>query len=187
MIVLASGSPRRGEILSMMGYAYVRDVADCDEETGDLTADKAVALLAERKAAAVSARHPGEWVLGSDTLVTLDGTPIGKPADAEDAERMLAALSGRTHTVYTGVCLMRDGEREVFVDSARVTFYPLNGEEIARYVATGEPLDKAGAYGIQGRGAALVRRIEGDFFTVMGLPAGALARRLAERQILPEN
>lgn len=187
MIVLASGSPRRGEILSMMGFAYVRDVADCDEETGDLPAEKAVALLAERKAAAVAARHPGEWVLGSDTLVTLDGSPIGKPADPEDARRMLRTLSGRTHTVYTGVCLMRDGDKEVYVDAAKVTFFPLSEDEIARYVATGEPLDKAGAYGIQGRGCVLVERIEGDFFTVMGLPAGSLARRLAARQIFPEN
>lgn len=186
-MILASGSPRRGEILSMLGYAYTRDVADCDEDTGDLPADRAVALLAERKAAAVADRHPGEWVLGSDTLVTLDGSPIGKPADAADAARMLRALSGRTHTVYTGVCLLRDGAREVFVEEAKVTFYPLSEAQIARYVATGEPLDKAGAYGIQGRGAALVERVEGDFFTVMGLPAGALVRRLEARQILPEN
>ena len=100
---------------------------------------------------------------------------------------MLRALSGRTHTVYTGVCLMRDGESEVFTEEAKVTFYPLSQEQIERYVATGEPLDKAGAYGIQGKGAALVEKIEGDFFTVMGLPAGALAQRLARRQILPKR
>lgn len=186
-MILASGSPRRGEILSMLGYDYIRDVADCDENTDGLTAREAVGVLAERKAAAVAGRHPGEWVLGSDTLVTLDGRPIGKPADPDDAKRMLRALSGRTHTVYTGVCLMRDGESEVFIEEARVTFYPLSQEQIERYVATGEPLDKAGAYGIQGKGAALVEKIEGDFFTVMGLPAGALAQRLARRQILPKR
>ncbi len=185
-MILASGSPRRGEILSMLGYEYVRDVADCAEDTAGLTAGEAVGVLARRKAEAVADRHPGEWILGSDTLVTLDGRPIGKPTGPEDAKRMLRRLSGRTHTVFTGVCLLRDGESEVFTEEAKVTFYPLSEEQIERYVATGEPLDKAGAYGIQGRGAALVEKIEGDFFTVMGLPAGALVRRLENRKILPK-
>ncbi len=171
MLILASGSPRRAEILTMLGYNFEIIPADCDESTGDLTADKAVAILAERKAQSVAESHPDCTVLGSDTLVTVDGAVLGKPTDAEDAARMLRLLSGRTHTVYTGVSVITGDLVTTECVGAKVTFRELSDGEIADYIATGEPMDKAGAYGIQGRGAMLIEGIEGDFFCVMGLPA----------------
>lgn len=186
-MILASQSPRRAEILSMLGFDFEIDVADCDENVDGIPTEQIVAVLARRKAQAVAERHPDEVVIGSDTLVTVDGSPIGKPKDAADAKRMLRLLSGRSHTVYTGVSIIKDGVDETFVVSAEVEFYPLTDAQIDRYVATGEPLDKAGAYGIQGRGALLVRGIKGDFFTVMGLPAAEVTRRLEAYEIYPTN
>lgn len=185
-MILASRSPRRAEILSMLGFAFTVDSADCDESVRGLYTDRIVEVLARRKAMAVAARHPDELVLGSDTLVCLDGAPIGKPKDAVDAKRMLRLLSGRRHTVYTGVSLVQDGEDDTFLCQAEVEFYPLTDAQIERYVATGDPLDKAGAYGIQGPGAVLVRGIQGDFYTVMGLPAAEVARRLERYEIYPQ-
>ena len=111
-------------------------------------------------------------------LGLIDGAILGKPRDEEDACRMLAALAGRTHTVFTGVCVKTAKEERIFAERTDVTFYPLTEEEIREYVATGEPMDKAGAYGIQGRGSLLVEKIDGDFYTVMGLPVAALYRAL---------
>ena len=122
---------------------------------------------------------PGELVIAADTIVALDGAVLGKPADGPEAFRMLSALSGRRHQVYTGVTLLRDAERCTEHEVTTVTFRELTRDDITRYIATGEPMDKAGAYGIQGCGALLVERIEGDYFNVMGLPVGRLGRMLA--------
>lgn len=187
MLILASGSPRRSEILSMLGFKFEKHVAGCDENVGGMSVSDMVCVLAERKARAVAARFGNDVVLGSDTLVTLDGSPVGKPKNADDAERMLSALSGRVHRVYTGVSIVSNGKADTFFCGADVEFYPLTAEEISAYIATGEPLDKAGAYGIQGKGAVLVKRIDGDFFTVMGLPAAETARHLARLGIRPEK
>lgn len=149
-------------------------------------ADKLVARLSTLKArSALADARPGDVILAADTTVALDGTELGKPIDAKDARRMLAALSGRGHDVYTGVHLIRvcpDGStrEHSLVEGTHVTFYDLSPKEIDTYVATGEPLDKAGAYGIQGRGRALVRGIDGDYFNVVGLPVAATLRAMAD-------
>ncbi len=188
MLILASQSPRRREILHMLGFSPVCRPARADETLPpDTPPDAAVELLARRKAAAVlQTAGPEDVVLGSDTVVALDGAILGKPRDRADAVRMLRLLSGRDHRVYTGVALLSQGKSLVFHDVADVTFYPLSQREITQYVATGEPGDKAGAYGIQGRGSALVRGIRGDFFTVMGLPAGRTVRALREFGMEPD-
>ena len=133
---------------------------------------------ARNKCNDVAARFPQEIVVAADTVVDLDGVAYNKPRDAADAQRMLADLSGRTHVVHTAFELQVDGRKAAECESTRVTFFPLEPDEIAAYVATGEPLDKAGAYGIQGYGATLVERIEGDFYTVMGFPLGRFVRTL---------
>ena len=171
----------------MLGYVFDCRPACADETIPEGTPPgAAVELLAERKARAASlTAAPADTALGSDTVVVLDGAVLGKPADETDAVRMLRGLSGRTHTVYTGVALLKGEEKILFHDRAQVTFYPLTDAEIAAYVATGEPMDKAGAYGIQGRGSALVEGIMGDFFTVMGLPAGKTVRALRRLAVFP--
>ena len=133
---------------------------------------------ARHKCDDVAARFPHEIVVAADTVVDLDGVAYNKPRDATDAVRMLADLSGRTHVVHTALALRAKGRMETQCESTRVTFFPLEPEEIKAYVATGEPLDKAGAYGIQGYGATLVEGIEGDFYTVMGFPLGRFVRTL---------
>lgn len=170
-LILASGSPRRKELLSLYTTDFEIHVSDFDESA--VTADtpaRLVEKLARGKCLAVAARHPGNLVLGCDTVVDVNGEVFGKPHSVEDAKRMLRALSGATHAVHTGVCVS-DGKRtESFVDSCRVTFFPLSEEEIDFYASTQEPYDKAGAYAIQGRAALWLDRIEGDYYTIMGLP-----------------
>jgi septum formation protein len=186
MLILASKSPRRAEILRLLGYKFGTDSADTDESLPqNIEPEQAVTLLAERKALAVLRRHSEDIILGSDTVVELDGRILGKPRDASDAAAMLRSLSGRIHRVHTGVCLISSGKKHCFCSTAKVEFYPLDDRLIERYTATREPLDKAGAYGIQGRGSVLVRRIDGDFFTVMGLPAGETFRALDKFGIQP--
>lgn len=178
-IVLASASPRRRELLERAGVTFTVKVSDADEHIEPETPPhEAVTFLARQKAQAVSRTCPDDLVIGADTVVVYGGEILGKPADAADAVRMLQMLSGKTHTVYTGVCLMRGDKAETFCEQTQVTFYPLTQREIGDYVATGEPMDKAGAYGIQGRGCTLVQRIDGDYFNVVGLPVAALCRRL---------
>lgn len=178
--LLASQSPRRKELLSRAGYAFEVIVSAVDETLPQgATPGEAVETLARRKAKAVSDRSPGAVVLGCDTVVALGGRILGKPADEAEAKTMLRRLSGCTHTVYSGVCVT-DGAREtVFHTATDVTFYPLSDDTIAAYVATGEPMDKAGAYGIQGLGCVLVARIAGDYSNVVGLPLSESARVLA--------
>ena len=176
-VILASSSPRRHELLRMIGIAHEVVPADIDEslrggESPDAHADR----LAREKGAAVAARHPDALVISADTIVVIDERILGKPHDAADAAEMLHALGGRTHTVLTAVAVTWDGRVESAVEAVPVTFRALSSEEIAAYIATGEPMDKAGAYGIQGYGATIVERIEGDYFAVMGL---ALRRLIA--------
>lgn len=176
-LYLASGSPRRREILDLMHLPYEICTADADETLPAGTAMEAAGrLLASRKAEAAAARlaaaKPTDGdalILAADTLVYLDGAPLGKPHTADEALAMLRALSGRRHYVYTGVCLLADGKPYTAADVTAVTMRAYGEDEARAYVATGEPLDKAGAYGIQGIGSVLVEKIDGDFFTVMGL------------------
>jgi septum formation protein len=172
MITLASSSPRRTQLLDMLGIAHEVIPADVDERPRAGEEPKAMALrLATEKARAVWERHPERPVLAADTVVVIDGEILGKPEGPADAERMLATLAGRDHRVITAVALAQPtGEILQECDVTRVWFRPLTPELIKAYVATGESLDKAGSYGVQGGGAVLVERVEGDFFGVMGLP-----------------
>jgi septum formation protein len=170
-VVLASSSPRRRELLSMIGITHEVMPADIDERYLPGEAPPAHAeRLAREKAAAVAPGAAGALIIAADTIVVIDDEVLGKPRDRHEAARMLGRLSGRSHTVHTAVAV-RYGSREASgVESPGVTFRTLDAERIAAYIATGEPMDKAGAYGIQGFGATLVSRIDGDYFAVMGLP-----------------
>ncbi len=171
MIVLASRSPRRKHLLEMLGIECTVEPAGIEEvELDGETPEETAVRLAREKAVTVARRHPGTLVLGADTIVVLDGRQLGKPGSPEDAQAMLQDLEGGKHTVVTAVSLARDGRSEELVDATDVWLRKLSAGEIADYVATGEPLDKAGAYGIQGKGAVLIDRIEGDYFVVVGLP-----------------
>lgn len=178
--ILASASPRRKELLQKAGYTFEIVVSDADESLpAGITPEEAVRLNAARKAQAVAANRPGAVVLGCDTVVAIDGAILGKPGDEAEAKRMLRRLSGNTHTVYSGVCIT-DGKKEtIFAVATDVTFYALSARTIDAYVATKEPMDKAGAYGIQGLGCVLVREIAGDYSNVVGLPLSESARALA--------
>ena len=169
-LVLASGSPRRRELLERAGLRFLVDAPEVDEHTG-LGAREAVQELSRRKALAGAAQRPGEIVLAADTLVAVDNRPLGKPENEEDARRMLRLLSGRRHHVYTGVCAV-SAEGEVFagLDEAEVSFVPLTEEDIRRYIATGEPMDKAGAYAMQGGAALWIDEVRGCPTGVIGLP-----------------
>lgn len=170
-VILASASPRRRELLSLVGIPHVVEPADIDESYREgEEAPQHAERLAREKAATVAARHPDAVVIAADTIVLIDGLVLGKPSDDADAERMLAMLGGQTHVVLTAVAVAYHGELRAGVESVRVTFRRLTRERIRAYIATGEPMDKAGAYGIQGFGATIVERIEGDYFAVMGLP-----------------
>ncbi|NLF34648.1 MAG: septum formation protein Maf [Clostridiales bacterium] len=179
-IVLASRSPRRRALLAQMGIKDFRVLSpDLDEGrwSGLPPAEQVRALSAE-KAGAAAATAPGALVIAADTVVVLEGAVLGKPADEADAVRMLSALSGRQHQVYTGVTVSGGGAAVTEHEVTTVSFRVLSPLEIARYVKTGEPMDKAGAYGIQGYGALLVEGIVGDYFNVMGLPVQRLGRVL---------
>jgi septum formation protein len=178
-VVLASSSPRRRELLGLIGIRPHVDPADIDEAwiSGELPEPHAD-RLARAKAQVVAARRPDSVVIAADTIVVVDGEILGKPRDAEDAEAMLRRLSGRDHLVHTAIAVAYRNDTASGVETTRVWFRPLTEAVIAAYVATGEPRDKAGAYGIQGYGAVLVERIDGDYFTVMGLGLGRLVALL---------
>lgn len=178
MLILASRSPRRAELLAAAGIAFNVRAADIDETPlpGEAPLDYVV-RMAEQKAAAVF-RAPGEIILAADTIVVLDSQILGKPKDAADAVQMLAALSGRRHEVITGICLQRVGKTVLDTASTSVWFSPLTGTEIHSYVASGEPMDKAGAYGIQGLASRFIHRIEGSYSNVVGLPVALVYRHL---------
>lgn len=180
-VILASQSPRRRELLTLIGIPHEVRPADIDEqylagETPRAHAER----LAREKAAVVAASAPDALVIGSDTIVVVDGDVLGKPRDDAHAAEMLSRLAGRTHTVMTAVAVRwRDVELSDVVE-VEVAFHPLGADEIAAYIATREPMDKAGAYGIQGYGATIVARVDGDYFAVMGLPLQRLVRLLGE-------
>ncbi len=174
-LILASGSPRRKEILATMGLDYTVDISQVDESAQG-TPEEMVLALSWRKAEAVAVRHECALVLAADTLVALDGQVLGKPASKEDALHMLRALSGQWHEVYTGMTLMntQSGRHISRAECTRVHFVKMQEEEILAYIATGEPMDKAGAYGIQGQGGMYIDRIDGSYSNVVGLPMAAL-------------
>lgn len=185
-IILASSSPRRRELMEMLNIEQLRIVPARGEEIPPEHAgpEELVKALSAAKAREVAARcGPEDLVIGADTIVWVDGGPFGKPRSAEDAARMLRRLSGDVHEVYTGVTVIRGGRENSEAERSLVRFRPLEEDEIARYIATGEPMDKAGAYGAQGRGALFVERIEGDFFNVMGLPLCRLGKMLKEQGV----
>lgn len=180
-LILASKSPRRRELMEKLQIPFACEPSDVEENVpAELTVEETAEYLSGIKAADVYLRHKGEGktVIGSDTVVVLDGVIYGKPADRTDAFRMLRELSGRVHRVLTGVTLLSDAKTEHFTVATEVEFYDLTDAQIVRYLDTGEPFDKAGAYGIQGYGALLVKRINGDYYTVMGFPIGEIARRI---------
>ena len=178
-IILASKSPRRQELLHHITDDFEVIVSDADEVLPEgISPEEAPVYLSRIKARAVADSHPDRIIIGADTVVILDGKVLGKPRDKNDAIRMLRTLSDRIHTVVTGCSIIKGDRICSFGDSTRVEFYPLTDREIEDYIASGEPFDKAGAYGIQGKGSLLVKGIEGDFFNVMGLPVGKLHREL---------
>lgn len=184
-LVLASQSPRRKKLLEQLGLAFTVHASDVDEVIDPaLAPDAVVQALALDKVRAVAPAYPSALTLGADTIVVLDGDILGKPADAAEARAMLGRLSGRTHTVFTGLGLVHapTGRTVTAAEATDVTFAELDPAEIGAYVDTGAPLDKAGAYGIQDDyGAVFVSRIDGDFYNVVGLPLHRLYRVLRER------
>jgi septum formation protein len=180
-VILASQSPRRRELLTLVGIAHTVQPADIDEAY--LTGESPRAhceRLAREKAHTVAARQSEALVIGSDTIVVVDGDVLGKPRNEAHAAEMLGRLSGRSHVVMTAVAVQWQGVELSAVEEVGVTFHALTRDDIAAYIATGEPMDKAGAYGIQGFGATIVRRVDGDYFAVMGLPLQRLVRLMAE-------
>ena len=186
-IILASQSPRRRQLLSLIGIPHEVEPADVDESVrpGE-SAGPYAERLAREKALAIARAHPAAVTIGADTTVVVDGDILGKPDDAADARRMLRRLSGRSHVVMTAVAVARGGRVRSGVEEVGVTFRALDDREIDAYIATGEPMDKAGSYGIQGYGATIVERIEGDFFAVMGLAIVRLVGLLREAGVLYE-
>jgi septum formation protein len=178
-VILASQSPRRRELLALIGVAHEVRPADIDER---YVAGESPRAHAERLAREKATRlgEQDAVIIGSDTIVVVDGDVLGKPSSEADATRMLRRLSGRMHTVMTAVAVAWNGRVVSGVEEVDVTFHDLSDADIARYIATGEPMDKAGAYGIQGYGATIVARVEGDYFAVMGLPLQRLVRLLEE-------
>ncbi len=181
-LVLASKSPRRSEILKNASIDFVVRTADADETIPNGTKpEDAVVFLAARKAMAVT-RAKDEMVLAADTVVVLDGEILGKPKDKDDAYNMIKKLSGRVHSVFTGVCAIADGFSMTFSEETRVEFYNLSDEEIKTYINTDEPYDKAGAYGIQGLASKFIRGIDGDYFNVVGLPMSAIYQKILKNR-----
>lgn len=182
-MILASQSPRRKELLGYITKDFKIIPAVGEEVIPEGTSpEETVLALSRQKAEEIYADNKRETIIAADTIVAIDGEILGKPHDKAHAAEMLNKLSGRVHSVFTGVCVIfADGSRENFAEETKVEFYPLTEHEIADYIATGDPMDKAGAYGIQEKGAANVKGIVGDFYNVMGLPVGRLARVLRGR------
>lgn len=186
-VILASASPRRRELLGWVCPDFTVIPSNCEETLPqDCPVPLAAQTLAAQKAEDVAKKHTDDVVIGCDTVVVSDNRVLGKPKDSADCKRMLRALSDRKHTVYTGVCICQNGRSRSFSSSADVWFFPLTDEEIDAYIATGEPFDKAGGYGIQGKGGLLVERIDGDYYAIVGLPVAALKREL-ERFLSKNN
>ena len=179
MLILASKSPRRKELLSLITRDF-EIIPAVGEERADksLSPSEYVTELAKHKAEEVACSYPDDTVIGADTVVAIDGEILGKPRDEADARRMLRLLSGCEHSVFTGTCIIYKNKNIAFCEETKVRFFELSDKEIDDYIVTGEPFDKAGAYGIQELGALLVSGITGDYYNVMGLPVGRLAREL---------
>lgn len=180
-IILASASPRRQELLSNLGLEFDVEVSEVDETLDEtMSAAQQVEELAERKASVVAAQNTRGLIIGADTLVILGGKPLGKPADREEAIQMLNSLQGRSHEVFTGLAVIdaSTGQSVVTHQATAVRFKPLSLEQIQRYVDTGEPYDKAGAYAVQGKASVFIDSIRGCYFNVVGLPVAKLADAL---------
>ena len=183
-LILASQSPRRRELLGLLNMPFTVRVADIDETMDpNKSAQSEVARVSAAKAQAVP-RRAGDIVIAADTIVVLDGAILGKPTDQAHAKAMLTMLSGRTHQVMTGVTVLKDGQMLTHTEITDVTFRALTERQIDRYVATGEPMDKAGAYGIQGGAAVFTEGLKGDYYNVMGLPVCRLLQML--QSLAPE-
>lgn len=178
-IILASNSPRRKQIMEMLQIPFEIIISGVEEKIDPALSESELVMdLAYQKAVDIFKTHKDDIVLGFDTLVYMDGLTLGKPKNAEDAKRMLEILSGRTHTVITGCAIITRKMSKTFFEAAEVTFFPMTQAEIEEYIATKEPFDKAGAYAVQGFGSKYVRAINGDFYTIMGLPIGRLYHEL---------
>ncbi|MEG1778784.1 MAG: Maf family protein [Oscillospiraceae bacterium] len=179
MIVLASASPRRRELLKYITADFVTVPSKVEEIVPlGLTPPQSVEYLAKIKAEDISKQYSKDIVIGADTIVVAEGKVLNKPQSYEECVEMITLLSGKTHNVYTGVAIVKDGKTHTFFEQTEVTFYKLSNEEIAAYADTKEPYDKAGGYGIQGGGAMLVHSINGDYYNVIGLPVAKLSRVL---------
>ena len=177
-IILASGSPRRKEILELADLDFDVIPSNAEEITTKTAPHEVVMELASIKAKDIYEQSDKQnMVVGADTVVAYQGQILGKPSDKEDAKRMLSMLSGQTHEVYTGVCVIENGKAKTFYEETKVTFYEISEGEIDHYIQTGEPMDKAGSYGIQGKAAVFIKGIEGDYYNVVGFP---IARFLHE-------
>lgn len=188
MLLLASSSPRRSEILSMTGCEFTVVPANVDETILHGTPPmQIVEQLSLRKAQAVANEHPDDTVLAADTVVVFKGRVLGKPKDKENAAAMLKLLSGNVHQVYTGYTIISGKKMLSGHECTSVEFYSLSADEISGYIETGEPMDKAGAYGIQGRGALFIKRINGDFYNVMGLPIAKIYKILTKEFFAAEE
>ncbi len=181
MVVLASNSPRRKELLRLLCNSFEIEPADIDESRAEnVPLSEMPVFLAERKAEQIHTKHPDDIVIGCDTGVFINNMMLGKPSSDKTAFEILKLLSGKTHRVITGCAIFKGEQKITFSQVTEVEFYPLTDDEINAYIATGEPNDKAGAYGIQGRGALLVKEIRGDYYNVVGLPLALLNRKLKE-------
>ncbi len=185
-MILASKSPRRKELLGLITDKFSVIPASGEEIIPNGTHPRdAVTLLSRQKALELFGRFKNEIIIAADTVVSVDSLILGKPRDENDAADMLRKLSGKEHSVFTGVCVIfSDGSLECFAEETAVEFYPLSDGEIEEYVRSGEPMDKAGAYGIQGKGALFVKSIKGDYYNVMGLPVARLCRVLKRKEVL---
>ncbi len=178
-IILASKSPRRIELMECLNIPFEIHSADVDETINpDLKIETEIMRLAQQKAQAVLDFHPDSVVIGADTLVVHNNQALGKPIDRQNAKDMLKTLSGTTHQVITGVCLLSNNQCETFYHSSDVVVYELSEKEIDDYIDTNEPMDKAGSYAIQGLGRLFVKEIHGDFFSIMGFPVSIIHRKL---------
>lgn len=184
-IILASNSPRRKELMNLLQIDYEIIVSQVDEIIDKtLTESELVMDLAYQKAADIFKTHKDDVVLGFDTLVYIEDHILGKPKTKEEAKDMLSLLSGQTHTVITGCAIISKGFSKSFYEKTRVTFYPMTNREIDEYIATNEPFDKAGAYAVQGYGSKFIKSINGDYYTVMGLPLSRLYHELQNMNLL---
>lgn len=178
-LILASASPRRKELMEDIGYPFTVECSKIEEVLQkDISVEKAIEQIALSKAQDVFQKYPDAMVLGCDTVVCFGNEVLGKPKDKEDAYRMLKMLSGKTHLVISAVALLQEGHCDVFHDISEVTFYDLDEELLSYYLSLDEPYDKAGSYGIQGKGKLLVKELYGDYFSVMGLPVSKVYRLL---------